>query len=801
MRIASKSTILTIIVLMIVGAAFIGIKSINNYQSDGKLGLPGLSESVVVLRDEKGMPYIYAQNEDDALMAQGFITAQDRLFSMELIRMLSSGRIAEVFGEAAKGSDIKMRTIGFRRNAKKHYAILNAKEKNRLQKYVAGVNAYLETRSSHRHLKLKLAGFKPEKWTPIDPLTIRYFMGWGSSANLGDEVVAQLLVEKLGMEKAREIFPLNINPDDPERPIAERSTESTVATGLNLAADKSLFTYFADRHLRIGSNNWAVNAKRSPGKKPIVANDPHLDARSIPGPFYPMGIITPQYRAIGANIPGISGMTIGRTDHIAIGVTNGYGDIQDLYIETIDPKNPDRYLEGKRSLPFEIVEETIKMKDKNAPDGFKTETVKIRSTKRGPVVSGILADFGGDKVITLRWSPYETMEPSLGGNTILKARTVHDVREGLRLQTAIMLNFVFADDQGNIAWQTSGRIPIRSQKDGLMPYVVKDGKDNWQGWIPWEEMPHAINPERGWVGTSNHTTVTADYPYYFTSHFAPSWRQRRLIELMDAPGVKTAADHWRYQHDVKNTLAVRIAPIMAKALVANRETRDLGGILLNWDHTDDPDLVGPTVFQSVMRHLAMLTFRDELGDDLSSTMLNTWYFWPERLVAMIEDGNSTWFDNIATTDQVETLTDLIRQAAVEAKTELSDLLGPDPEEWLWGEVHRMEFVSNLRRKGFGKGLLGGGSHPFAGSGETLHRGMYKFDQPYKAAVTACLRMVADLDDPEKVMAVMPGGASGRLLDPHRTDQIQAFVDGTPVYWWFSDKAITEHAASKLVLNP
>jgi penicillin G amidase len=215
----------------------------------------------------------------------------------------------------------------------------------------------------------------------------------------------------------------------------------------------------------------------------------------------------------------------------------------------------------------------------------------------------------------------------------------------------------------------------------------------------------------------------------------------------------------------------------------------MGEILSAWDFRDDPDKAGPAIFQAVYREFALLVFEDELGEDLARTMLDNWYFWVERLQAMVLEGSSPWFDNVKTEGVTESRDALFYQAALRAGEELSASLGKDPSRWLWGKIHRMEFFSPVRRKGIGKGLLGAGSHAAPGSGETLYRGMYGFNEPFDVTVSASLRMVVDLGDEDKVLAVLPGGVSGRLFHPHAKDQVEAFMNGDKVYWWFSDKAI------------
>jgi penicillin amidase len=779
-----------------------GASPFNRYLKNGTLALAGLSAPVTVERDEKGMAFLRAQSLDDLLFAQGFVTAQDRLFQMELTRRFACGRLSEIVGDAALEHDARMRTLGFRRQAEKHAGILGETSRRFLQKYADGVNAFIRTRPEDIHLEFALSGIAPSPWNVADTLAILYFMGWNSAANLQSEIVAQMLVERLGPEKAAEIFPLNVNPDAEGVVAAGRGAPAAgAAASIGAAADGKLRALLDEGPLRIGSNNWAAGPGLSSDGMPIVANDPHLEANILPGPWYPCGLIAPSVRAVGASVPGIPGMTVGRTEHIALGVTNAYGDAQDLYIETVDPADPGRYLEGEASIPFEVFEETLEIRDRNAPGGLRQERLEIRATRRGPIVSGVLPGLRTDKAVSVRWSGFEAMGPELGLERIFDCRSVAEVRDALSGLTAIALNFVFADVGGGIGWQTTGRLPVRARGEGLLPREVKGGGDDWLGWIPWPDMPHALNPARGWVGTCNHLTVGPDYPYTYSTYAASSFRYRRLAELMGTPGRKTAGDHWRFQLDAVNLLAKKVAPEFARVLTAHADTRKMGLLLSEWDGTDAPGHAAATVFQAVWREFARLVFSDELGEDLAELMLRNWSFWQERLVALTLSGDSPWFDRVTTGDRRETREDLIRMAALRASAEMSPVLGGDPAGWDWGRVHVQEFVSPIRRSGPGKGWLGGGAHPARGSEATLCRGIYEFGSPYRVSVSASLRMVADLADPDKIMAVLPGGIAGRQFDPHTTDQVEAFMRGEVRYWWFSDEAIAGRIQDALVLEP
>jgi penicillin amidase len=238
---------------------------------------------------------------------------------MELTRLFASGRISELAGEKARKLDIRMRTLGFHRNAKKHAAILNDESRMFFQKYVDGVNAFIKTRPKSIHLEFKLAGIKPSAWSIVDSLAIVNYMGWASAANMESEIVAQMLIEKLGPAKAAEIFPININPDDEIGTVADIPNLSlrNIAPGLEI--DKSLLSYVNDDLLKIGSNNWVTRANLSPGTMPVVVNDPHQAASILPGPLYPCGLITPDLRAVGVTVPGFGGMVVGRTSYMALG--------------------------------------------------------------------------------------------------------------------------------------------------------------------------------------------------------------------------------------------------------------------------------------------------------------------------------------------------------------------------------------------------------------------------------------------------------------------------------------------------
>lgn len=791
------------VLLLAAGGVYLGLLYFNDYKKDGELEISGLSAPVTVKRDEKQMAYVYAENLPDALKAQGFVTAQDRLFSMHLARLVAQGRVCELAGAEARALDIKMRTIGLHRIAKKQAQFLDNKTRRFFEAYVAGINAFIEKTPKDVHLAFRLAGIEPEPWNVADSLSILYYMAWSTSANLSTEITALGLLEAVGPDRIRQVLPVNINPDDPEddgdfdyQVPRNLLIYRQAAVGGPACRGESL----QPRRLDLGSNNWAVSPVLSGGSGAILAGDPHLDPRLLPGVWYPLGIITPEIRSVGVNIPGLPGMAMGRTQHVSLAMTNNYGDMQDLYVETVDPDNPDHYMEGGDSVPFESITEILHIKDKDAPGNMREEKIDIRRTRRGPVVSGVFSGLDSDRVITLRWAPAETMSSEIGLADVITAQSAADLHDAVSRIPMLCLNWVFADSRGNIGYRASGKIPVREDNDGTFPRKVTDDRDNWVGWISQNQMPHSSNPEKNWLGTCNHKTVAADYPFYYSSFFAPSYRYERLKELMAGPGPKDADAHWQYQRDTFNSMAEKIAPVMARALLAGDETRKMGQILADWDFFDDADQAAPAVFQSVYIRFARLVFEDELGSETAQRMLNNWYFWQERLQQMVLSGRSPWFDNKKTPEKTETMAELFRQAAVQARDALQDALGTDMDQWQWGEIHTLELVHPVRRQGLGKTLLGTGPMPMPGSGETLCRGWYDYQNPFEVTHCASLRMVVDMADADKVAAVLPGGVTGRLLSPHQKDQVDAFMNGRKLYWWFSDSAISENTQHTLVLR-
>jgi len=366
----------------------------------------------------------------------------------------------------------------------------------------------------------------------------------------------------------------------------------------------------------------------------------------------------------------------------------------------------------------------------------------------------------------------------------------------------MMFNFVFADDQGAIGHRATGAVPVRAGADGGAPRrPAADGSDDWTGFIPKDRMPGMLDPARAWVGTANHDTRPADYPWYYTNYVAPNYRYARIGQVLDAAQKMTVADHWKLMADDRNLQSDELRPLLVIALKEVPAQRDLADLLQAWDGVDRAEQAAPLVYQALYREVARGTFADELGADTAGDMLATWYFWQQRFDALLATPDSPWFDDVTTPNQRETLADVIRAAAPRARSQIEATQGSDPAKWAWGPAHTLRFVSPLRRSGAGQEWLGGFGLQRSGSGETLNRGVYAYDKPYDVNFFASMKVVVDFGDPDKIEAVLAGGVSERHLQPHQNDQAKLWAAGERRAWWFNPALAEANAKTRAVLTP
>ncbi len=768
---------------------------------DGELALPGLTAKVRVLRDEHGIPYIFAANTPDLIRAQGFVTAQNRLFQLEGVRAIGTGRLAESVGEGGLASDRQMRLLGLRRNAERHAGLLSPEARDFLTWYAEGLNAYITGHADDHPVELKLAGFTPRPWTLEDMVTVLHVGNWSQAANFKAELTMQKLIDKFGADKAgAELAPVNVNPDRKQQPMIVGRAGGAARLGLRdepLLADLGAGGPIAP--LAVGSNNWAIGKSRSASGAAVLVNDPHLDARMLPGIWHPIGLFAPGIQAVGAAYPGVPGIVVGRTAHVAFGVTNAYGDSQDLFIEKVAPGQPDHYLDGDQARPFKVIQETIRIKDKAAPGGFREEKMTIRATVRGPVITGPILGYEGETLLSLRMAAAELPGGGLGVDQLLSARTAADVDRAAQAMDIVYFNYVFVDKAGAIGHRATGRVPVRASKQGGHPKPV-GSVDDWRGFIPPDQMPGTLSPARDWVGTANHDNRPDDYAFDYSSYFAPSYRYLRIGEVLGKGKGMTTQDQIDLMLDIQNLQSRRLLPTLVKALQDDPAQAEFARILAAWDGREDAALAAPLIYHRLYEQLVYETYVDDMGDTLARSLLGQWYMWQERFDELVRTPESPWFDD-ARTPQTETLPDLVRRAAVTVRSDLAARHGTNAAAWRWGDAHRIHFFSPLRRTGAGRDLLGFPERPMSGSGETLMRALTPFLGDFQVQFFASMRMVADMGDDEKIQAVVSGGVVDRQFHAHQKDQLPAWTEGRLLAWWFSPGQVEAHARQRQELVP
>jgi penicillin amidase len=802
-----KKLVILVGMLFGIGLAFWGyLQQANDFQVSGQMNFDGLDQDVDIRRDDYGVAYILAKTDDDLWRAQGFVTAQHRLFQMTTYFTMARSEMSSVLGESLLPLDKRMVAMGLRANARKHLAMLNEPDRHALNLYLEGVNAYIELYQHEHPLELSLGLFKSRRWELLDLVSIIHFGGFIHSTNMSAELLTSELVSILGPDLAAQILPLSRNPDRTRQEFMSATLDSDAPTS-RLKLTSSLTSPVSAWIPRLGSNNWAVNPSRSTTGAAIVVNDPHLSVRSMPGMLHPIGLQSPNIQAVGYAFPGVPGLIGGRTNYVAFGVTNAYGDVQDLYVETVNPANDNEYKSDDDWLTFARDDHTFNVRDSSTETGYRAVTIQYRKTIHGIVASdlGLFDDKLPGAVISLRWALDEGNRGGIGVISMMLAKDVFEFDQALAEFDTVMFNFVFGDTKGNIGHRSTGRIPVRSDKNGA---YMRDGAtvgNHWQGWIPKDEMPGQFNPARGWVGTANHDTRVDDYPYYYSSGFAPSFRYQRIAELIESTPRTSPDDHRDFMLDIRNLQAEAFMPNVLTALREDPAFEAWVPILESWDFEERTDLVAPSLYHAIYHYLAYVIVEDDLGEEVANNYSNNWYFWQERIQHLVgQEYGQYWIDDQRTKDKVEDLHDIIRRAATLGDAKLRAISGDDPTTQKWGEIHKVSFVSPLRQSGLGSRLLGGGTFAKEGSGETLNRAGYSrtanIEDGFDTAFAATARLVMDLADPEKIKAVVAGGVTARQFNDHYNDQIPVWVDGELLTWWLSKDKILEQVKTNVTLT-
>ncbi len=760
MRIFGKLTTYLLVGLIALGTAGFFWLRTSLPETSGQLVLDGLEHSVSVYRDTNAVPHIFAESKHDAYFALGFVHAQDRLWQMEFLRRLGAGRLAEVLGAKAVRTDQYIRTLGLPRTADAIYANSPSIVQNALKAYSDGVNAWLAARKGALPPEFALLRYEPEPWHPVDPLLWSRLMATRLGRNQGDETarlrIAEALAEKgLPVRMIEDLWP------------AATDTDPVTVAG-DLLPLKPLWLQDS------GSNGWVVHGDRTATGKPILANDPHLRF-GAPILWYLAHIEAPGLRLTGATVPGVPFMVLGHNGSIAWGMTNGAGDAEDLFIESVDPSDPSKYLTPDGAEPFRERQESIKVLDDD------DVTFVVRETRHGPVVSDLRKRPENDvKVAALA-------SPALRGDdqtvaaiqAINGAKSWHEFEAASHLFHTPHTNLFFASIDGDIGLVSAGRIPLRRSGTGFAPVQGADGAHDWLGYIPEAALPRLYNPALGWIVNANNRIVGDDYPYLIAGDWGAPYRAMRIVELLEPSNSHDVTASEKMQRDVVSVAARKLLPTMLAVKPAESREQRAKAMLAGWPYEMDRDRPEPLIYATWLRHLGRLLIVDELSGPKARDYQRLVGRPGARFVNFALTVKPVWCDDIST-PEAESCADQLSASLSTALDEIETSLGDDMAAWRWGALHHATFAHPVLRRA----PL---AAPFVdlrietdGGDYTVNRGMTAgLGHPVPATHLdgAGYRAVYDLADLENSRFMIATGQSGNFLSPHYGDFLERWRDG------------------------
>ncbi len=874
-KVLSRILIVLVVIALLAGAG--GTYMLKSYlpntaaqksfpQIDGELKIAGLDGPVDIYRDKMGIPHIYASTQHDLFFAQGYVQAQDRFWQMDFFRHIGSGRLSEMFGKGQVETDMFLRTLGWRQTAEKEYEMLTPEAKAIADSFAEGVNAYIKDRSPVE-LSLEYSilttvlnpSYKIEPWTPVNSLTWGKAMAWDLGGNMDDEIERAILLKTLTPEQLAELYPpypadypVIVPTIGDQSPVS--SDQSSVTTyqlpAVNLQPVAEKFALMegilgAKSH-DLGSNSWVVSGKLTATGKPLLANDMHLGI-AMPSIWYqnslhclPKGDACP-FDVTGFSFPGVPGIVAGHNDRIAWGFTNLGPDVQDLFIEKVNPDNPNQYEVDGKWVDFETRQENIQV------GGGDPLEMTVRITRHGPVVSdtyGSLKDQvsnepkastyqdiskGGKSanssrntaqaqpfkdqagielpenyVVALSWTALTPNSPFEALWGFDKAQSWDEFRAAARNWSVPAQNLIYADVDGNIGYQTPGTIPIRKKGDGSLPVPGWNSEYEWTGFIPFDELPYAYNPTSGFVATANNQANPRDYPYLITSEWDYGQRAARIVDMIEnAPG-KIDADYIKSMHgDSKSLNAEALVPVLLSVKLDPELATVRDQYLASWDYQERADSVSATVFEAFWWGLLTDTFSDDLPEAYWPAGGSRWYVVMRNLV---QQPDSPWWDDKTTTDKVETRDDIFTKAFGEAVScqQCIDKFGKDISKWQWGELHSATFRNaTLGESGIGpiEALFNRGPYVTGGGKSVVNATGWTVGESFEVNWLPSEREIVDLSNLNNSLAIYTTGESGHAYHPHYIDMAPLWSTLQYAPMWWDQASIIEDAEGHLRLVP
>lgn len=769
-------------------------------QQSQTVTLAGIKDSVTITRDERGIPYVSAKNDEDLYFGQGYATAADRLWQLDIFRRTARGELSEILGATTVEQDKLHRTYGFAQVAEYEVSQSSPQSRAILQAYARGVNAYvasLDEKSLPPEFQALKYSFRP--WTPADSLVVIKIFFEALSDSWRLDVMRQSL-SSLPAEKRAALLPVQspidvlvVGKDSKPAKAATTATLDPLSSEA-LAKVASIEQTAVSALERIGfhaeglaaSNNWVVSGKRTVSGKPLLANDPHLRA-TAPSIWHLIHLSAPGVRVAGVTAPGLPGIVIGHNDRIAWGFTNVSPDVQDLYIEKFDATNPTKY-QTPSGLQGAIVR-TEEIKVRKNFNSLDNDVVKheVTVTRHGPII----LDADG-KRYALRWT---ALEPALNRSDISyklnRARNWAEFNSALEAFTAPTQNLVYADVDGHIGYHAAGVVPIRNVGDGSVPYDGATNDGLWTGYIPVQKLPTLYDPPSGIIVTANQRIVGTDYPYFLTHAWAQPYRARRIFDLLSETPKHDAESFRRVLGDVYSIAGVTFTKQVVKTLKPTLGADDdrLRATLDAFEKWDGNMNAGSTV--SPIASQMRLIFRSKiLGAALGQELFRGygWSNFDTTLDRIIVDQPADWLPK-----EYKSYVELYRACHDEAIANLTKQLGPDQSKWTWGEVAKARFPHPLAGTPLGLQFIIP-PLPQNGTGGLL-------GATVNVGVNVSMRLIADPSDWDKTQHGITLGESGTPSSPYWKDQLDDWNKVTPRVFPFTESAVTSAAKSSLTLVP
>ncbi|MFL5801651.1 MAG: penicillin acylase family protein [Roseiflexaceae bacterium] len=794
-------------------------------RTTGALALPGLESPVQVLRDRWGVPHIYARSNADLFMAQGYVHAQDRLWQMELHRRTGQGQLAEIFGPIALESDRFLRVMGFGRVARRETELLAGAAREAIEAYVRGVNTYISQYAGRLPIEFTILRLRPRPWEPADVLVWGKMMALTLSENWTDEILRARIVAAVGAERAAALEPDYDGAHPLIIPPGIRYRSDIGADALRGAAAVAAFA--GEIGGGQGSNNWAVGGARAANGMPLLANDPHLSLQ-LPSLWYENHLSGGDYHVTGVSIPGSPGVIIGHNERIAWGATNAMTDVQDLYIERFDPQDSTRYEFQGQWERAEIVREEIAIRGRSEP--FVEE---VRVTRHGPVITPLVptteeprttprvpdqepgidhartTDHGprttDHEQLALRWT---ALEPGRIFDAVLalnRATNWDSFRAALADWTVPAQNFVYADVEGHIGYALGGDIPTRAQGDGRVPAPGWTGEYEWTGVIPHAELPHALDPETGFVATANNRIVGDEYPYPLPAEWLSGYRATRICELIEQTPRHDTASFAHIQGDLRSLPGLELAALADRLPATSVTAQHARDALAAWDGELTAESIGGTIYARLREKLLADALAEIAGPLGTVTGLGAFAAFPSadyyqralpqvlRRAAARDDG---WLPASRTWDAV------LAEAWDATVAELQTEYGDDVRLWIYGRKHVLTFRHPLDAVPTLARLLDRGPFPTGGDVDTVRMGHLPriFAGP-SFYVAPSYRQICDTADWDRSQSIHPPGQSGQPGSRHYADLLQHWlrVEYHPMLW--SRARVEAAAVDRLTLEP